>query len=105
MVFDRDAIAEDLYRGYADPAYQIFRVGSDAYLEDLTEDPYPYDVEAAKALMEEAGYADGFTLQIPFFEGQGHDLLFPYITEQLASAEHHRRAGQPDRPRRDHRSS
>lgn len=84
MVFDRDAIAEDLYRGYADPAYQIFRVGSDAYLEDLTEDPYPYDVDAAKALMEEAGYADGFTLQIPFFEGQGHDLLFPYITEQLA---------------------
>ncbi|HZW41541.1 MAG TPA: ABC transporter substrate-binding protein [Agromyces sp.] len=83
MVFDRDAIAEDLYRGYADPAYQIFRPGSDAYLEDLTEDPYPYDVEAAKALMAEAGYADGFTLQIPFFEGQGHDLLFPYVTEQL----------------------
>ncbi|MGC5170042.1 ABC transporter substrate-binding protein [Microbacterium sp. DT81.1] len=83
MVFDRDAIAEDLYRGYADPAYQIFREGSTAYLEDLTEDPYPYDVEAAKALMEEAGYADGFALQIPFFEGQGHDLLFPYVTEQL----------------------
>lgn len=83
MVFDRDAVAEDLYRGYADPAYQIFRPGSTAYLEDLTEDPYPYDVEAAKALMEEAGYADGFTLQIPFFDGQGHDLLFPYVTEQL----------------------
>lgn len=84
MVFDRDAIAEDLYRGYADPAYQIFRVGSDAYLPDVTEDPYPFDVEKAKALMAEAGYADGFTLQIPFFEGQNHDLLFPYVTEQLA---------------------
>ena len=83
MVFDRDAIAGDLYRGYADPAYQIFRPGSTAYLEDLTEDPYPFDVEAAQALMAEAGYADGFTLQIPFFEGQGHDLLFPYVTEQL----------------------
>lgn len=84
MVFDRDAVAEDLYRGYADPAYQIFRPGSSAYLEDLTEDPYPYDVEAAKKLMAEAGYEDGFTLQIPFFEGQNHDLLFPYVTEQLA---------------------
>lgn len=84
MVFDRDSIASDLYRGYADPAYQIFRSGSSAYLEDLTEDPYPYDVEAAKALMAEAGFADGFTLQIPFFEGQNHDLLFPYVTEQLA---------------------
>jgi peptide/nickel transport system substrate-binding protein len=83
MVFDRDAIAEQLYRGYADPAYQIFRPGSNAYLEDLTEDPYPYDVEAAKALMAEAGYADGFALQIPYMDGQGHDLLFPYITEQL----------------------
>lgn len=83
MVFDRQAIAEKLYRGHADPAYQIFREGSDAYLEDLTEDPYPYDVEAAKALMAEAGYTDGFTLQIPFMEGQNHDLLFPYVTEQL----------------------
>ncbi|MCJ1701812.1 ABC transporter substrate-binding protein [Rathayibacter festucae] len=84
MVFDRDAVAEQLYRGYADPAYQIFRPGSDAYLEDLTTDPYPYDIEKAKALMAEAGYADGFTLQIPFLEGQNHDLLFPYITAQLA---------------------
>ncbi|KQW08172.1 ABC transporter substrate-binding protein [Leifsonia sp. Root4] len=83
MVFDRDAIAEQLYRGYADPASQIFRVGSDAYIEDLV-DPYPFDVEKAKSLMTEAGYADGFTLQIPFFEGQNHDLLFPYVTEQLA---------------------
>jgi peptide/nickel transport system substrate-binding protein len=84
MVFDRDAIAEDLYRGYAEPAYQIFRPGSSAYLEDLTEDPYPYDVDAAKALMKEAGYEDGFTLQMPNVEGVGLDLLFPYITEQLA---------------------
>jgi ABC-type transport system substrate-binding protein len=84
MVFDRDSIAKKLYRGFADPAYQIFRVGSDAYLEDLTEDPYAYDVEGGKALMKEAGFADGFTLQIPFMEGQNHDLLFPYITEQLA---------------------
>lgn len=84
MVFDRNAVAEQLYRGNADPAFQIFRPGSDAYLEDLTEDPYPFDVEAAKALMEEAGYADGFTLQIPFMDGVNHELLFPYVTEQLA---------------------
>ncbi|NQX12154.1 ABC transporter substrate-binding protein [Microbacteriaceae bacterium VKM Ac-2855] len=84
MVFDRQSIADQLYRGYADPAYQIFRPGSDAYLDTITEDPYPYDVEKAKALMAEAGYADGFTLKIPFLEGQNHDLLFPYITAQLA---------------------
>lgn len=82
MVFDREAIATKLYRGYADPAFQIFREGSDAFIDDL-EDPYPYDVDEAKALMAEAGYSDGFSLKIPYFEGQNHQLLFPYITEQL----------------------
>ncbi|MDN4609865.1 ABC transporter substrate-binding protein [Arthrobacter burdickii] len=82
MVFDRDAIAKQLYRGYATPAYQIFREGTDAYIEGL-EDPYPYDVEKAKQLMEEAGYADGFDLQIPSVSGQNHDLLIPYIAEAL----------------------
>lgn len=83
MVFDRDAIAEQLYRGHADPAYQIFRPGSDAYIED-SGDPYPYDVDAAKALMAEAGYADGFTLKIPYMDGQNLDLLLPYVTDQLS---------------------
>ncbi len=101
MVFDRNAIAENLYRGYAEPAYQIFRPGSTAYLEDLTEDPYPFDIEAAKALMAEAGFEEGFTLQMPFFEGVGHDLLFPYITER-SRAEHHGGAGEPDRAGRHH---
>ena len=82
MVFDREAVANDLYRGYADPAFQIFRPGTDAYDENL-EDPYPYDVDKAKSLMKEAGYEDGFTLQIPFLEGQNLDLLMPYVTEQL----------------------
>jgi ABC-type transport system substrate-binding protein len=82
MVFDRDAIAEQLYRGHAEPAYQIFRPDSDASIDGL-EDPYPYDVEAARELMAEAGYADGFTLNIPFMEGQNLDLLVPYVTDQL----------------------
>lgn len=82
MVFDREAIAKDLYRGYADPATQIFRPGTDAFIEDLA-DPYPYDVGKAKDLMSEAGYEDGFTLPIPFLEGNNLELLMPYVTEQL----------------------
>lgn len=83
MVFDRDAMSQKLYQGHASPAYQIFREGSDAYIPDM-KDPYPFNVDEAKALMAKAGYADGFTLQIPTMTGQNHETLMPYITQQLA---------------------
>jgi peptide/nickel transport system substrate-binding protein len=34
--------------------------------------------------MAEAGYADGFTLELPTMEGQNHETLMPYVTQQLA---------------------
>ncbi|MFV0634113.1 ABC transporter substrate-binding protein [Demequina sp.] len=83
MVVDKQAMADQLYLGNAKPAYQTFREGTPAYIE-MSEDPYPYDVEAAKALMEEAGYADGFELEIPTMEGQFHETLLPYVSQQLA---------------------
>ena len=83
MVFDRNAIATQLYQGNATPAYQIFREGSDAFIDNL-QDPYPVDVEKAKSLMAAAGFADGFDLTIPTMSGQNHELLLPYITQQLA---------------------
>lgn len=83
MVFDRDAMAQKLYQGHASPAYQIFREGSDAYIDGM-KDPYPFNVDQAKALMAKAGYADGFALQIPTMAGQNHETLMPYITQQLA---------------------
>ncbi|WP_380161953.1 ABC transporter substrate-binding protein [Kineococcus sp. R86509] len=83
MVFDRDAMAKNLYLGHGEPAYQIFRKGTDAYLEEI-DNPYPFDVNAAKALMAKAGFADGFDLQIPTMSGQNHEKLMPYVTQQLA---------------------
>ena len=84
MVFDRDSMAKDLYQGNASPAYQIFKPGSDAYIDGL-KDPYPYDVNKAKQLMAQAGYASGFTVPIPVIENGGNiDLLLPYVTQQLA---------------------
>ena len=83
MVFDKDAVAEKLYLGRATPAYQIFREGSDAYIADM-KDPYPFNVDEAKALMAKAGFSDGFSLQIPTMQGQGHEKLMPYISQQLA---------------------
>ncbi|MGP2440402.1 ABC transporter substrate-binding protein [Streptomyces sp. JW3] len=82
MVFDKESIAKSLYNGLAQPATQIFRPGSDAYIKDL-KDPYPYDVAKAKKLMAQAGYAKGFTIQIPFMQGQGLETLIPVVKQQL----------------------
>lgn len=83
MVFDKEQVAEKLYLGNAEPTAQVFREGTAAYIEDL-EDPYPYDIEAAKALMAEAGYPDGFALELPTMEGQNFETLMPYVKQQLA---------------------
>ena len=76
-------MAKSLYQGNAEPTAQVFRKGTDAYIDGL-EDPYPFDVEKAKSLMAEAGYADGFTLELPTMEGQNFETLMPYVTQQLA---------------------
>lgn len=82
MVFDKEAIAKNLYRGLASPTAQIFRAGTQARINGL-KDPYPYDIKAAKALMAKAGYAKGFTLEMPYLQGQGLDALMPVVKQQL----------------------
>ena len=64
MALDRQAISDAIGLGYAEPTNQVFPPTSPGYHPEL-EDLYPYDVEGAKALMAEAGYADGFTIDMP----------------------------------------
>ncbi|MDR2253591.1 MAG: ABC transporter substrate-binding protein, partial [Bifidobacteriaceae bacterium] len=82
MVFDKQAMVDQIYNGHGEVASQIFRPGSDAFIENF-EDPYPYDVDKAKELMAQAGFADGFDLEIPTMAGTGLDTLMPYVTQQL----------------------
>ncbi|WP_329348986.1 MULTISPECIES: ABC transporter substrate-binding protein [unclassified Streptomyces] len=82
MVFDKEAMAKDLYRGLATPAAQIFRPGSAAYIKNL-KDPYAYNIQKAKDLMAGAGYAKGFTIEIPFMQGQNLETLIPVVKQQL----------------------
>jgi peptide/nickel transport system substrate-binding protein len=63
MALDRDSIASNLTEG-AFPTTQIYSPTGEAYSKDL-EETYPFDVEAAKGLMAEAGYADGFEITMP----------------------------------------
>jgi peptide/nickel transport system substrate-binding protein len=66
--------------GRAEPTSQVFGPKNEAYAADL-EGAYGYDVERAKALMTEAGYADGFEVTMP--EIAGFSQLNPIIAQQL----------------------
>lgn len=64
LAIDRDAIVEKLMYGSGSATTQIFDPGTDVYEADL-DDVYSYNLDKAKSLMEEAGYADGFTVAMP----------------------------------------
>lgn len=81
MVFDREAIAEHVYGEGATPTTQVFNPNATAYVQELDE-RYPFDVEAAQALMAEAGYADGFEVDVPAESG-GSALYNPIAIQQL----------------------
>jgi len=83
MVFDKQAMAKNLYQGNAEPTAQVFREGSDAYIPNL-RDPYAFDVAKAKQLMSDAGFANGFSLKLPTISGQNFETLMPYVKQQLA---------------------
>lgn len=67
--FDRDALLQAIQGGNGAVSQQLFGPGLEGYDESL-DDTYSYDVEKARELMAEAGYADGFEVSIPDM-GQG----------------------------------
>ena len=66
QAIDVNAIIRQVMRGAAEPAGLLFGPGVTGYEEGLDR-RFTYDVEAAKALLAEAGYSDGFrvTLDCP----------------------------------------
>jgi peptide/nickel transport system substrate-binding protein len=80
MVFDKDAFVESVIKGRGEATSQVFGTRSDAYDPEL-EGYYSYDVEGAKQLMADAGYADGFEVTMP--EITGFQQINPIIAQQL----------------------
>ncbi|GAB3309280.1 ABC transporter substrate-binding protein [Geodermatophilus aquaeductus] len=66
FAMDRETIVETVKGGLGEPTVQVFGPNSPAYDESL-EDTYEFDVDRAKELMAEAGYADGFSMTLPDF--------------------------------------
>lgn len=60
------AIVDTIFKGIAVQASQPIPSNVMGYNEDL--DPYKYDVEKAKSLLEEAGYGDGFSFELATFK-------------------------------------
>lgn len=60
---DKDLIAKSLYEGHAQPdAAQNLTPGSLGYNKSLTA--FPYDPDKAKQLLAQAGYPNGFSLEL-----------------------------------------
>ena len=80
QAIDRETLRLELYKGRVTPAYvHGFYEGLPGYDEtwaDRFDEMYGYDVDSAKALMAEAGYADGFSAKawlFPFPRRPGTD--------------------------------
>jgi peptide/nickel transport system substrate-binding protein len=84
MAFDQEAMVENIELGYASTGDEPFAPSQPAYVEDGA-DRYPYDVEAARQLLAEAGYADGFDLRIPSAEVAYYPSDFEPIIGQSLS--------------------
>jgi len=65
MAIDRAAIATGFGAGSMTPTDQVFSPAIGSAYDPALEDAYSYDVDKAKALMAEAGYADGFDVTMP----------------------------------------
>ncbi|MGK9148222.1 ABC transporter substrate-binding protein [Plantibacter flavus] len=81
FAFDRKTMLEQLALGSGEVTEQVFGKSTEAYDESLNE-LYPYDPTKAKALLAEAGYADGFTLTLPALPGT--EAIMAVIVQQLA---------------------
>jgi len=59
-----EAIRDKVMRGLAQPAGMLIEPPINGYNRDWDANRLPYDPEKAKSLLEEAGYGDGFEVQL-----------------------------------------
>ncbi len=78
---DKVAIAQAFYYNEVDPVGQGAIAGTAGYNPDIK--PYPYDPDRARALLEEAGYADGFELDAEVEIGQAQ-VIYEKASQDLA---------------------
>ncbi len=75
LAVNRQAIIDSFLAGAVDPAAQLAFPGSFGY--DPTIPPYPFDPVQARKLLADAGYGDGFSLEVGVASGaRASDTLY-----------------------------
>lgn len=64
MAINKDDIISSVFNGYAEKLGSNMSPAMGKYHDDSLVDVWPFDVEKAKSLLEEAGYPDGFSTKI-----------------------------------------
>jgi peptide/nickel transport system substrate-binding protein len=82
---DRASIAKALYADSGGPTMQLSVPGAAGY-DAALEHTYPYDVAKAKALLSQAGYPNGFTLDLFTTTGGGLNLVTQAVAQQWGKA-------------------
>ena len=80
MAVDRDSIVKEILGGEAEVIASF--QGKRSFGYDPALKPLPYDPDAAKALLAEAGVAPGSTVQIDI---RGNDATFGEVTQAIAA--------------------
>jgi ABC-type transport system substrate-binding protein len=81
---DREALLKTQNGGLGEPAYQAFPKSYVGFSPDVAN-LYPHDVEKAKQLVKDAGYPNGLTIPITYFDLPPYDALTEQIQAQLAA--------------------
>lgn len=82
MAFDRPKIVQQIARGAGTPTVQTFSPKGPAY-DSALENEYKFDIDGAKRLLAEAGYADGFAVTMA--ETVYTKTFAPTVTQSLAA--------------------
>ena len=78
---DRDAMLQAVAQGHGTVTGQVFPETSPGY-DAALDDAYPFDPEKAKELLADAGYADGFELDMPLLQ-VGTTTSFDLVKQYL----------------------
>jgi peptide/nickel transport system substrate-binding protein len=82
QAIDRQTLTDTIFAGFGEPAVGTQPPLSPAYAPDQMQPPYPFDPEAARALLEEAGYGDSLKLSIIYVGGDATvDGMLAFLQE------------------------